>query len=332
MTYIIAEAGVNHNGRIDLAEKLIKAAASSGANAIKFQAWKAENLATKCAPLAIYQEKNTNGFKNQYDLLKELELSENNHKYLKKVCEEFNIEYLSSAFDIEGIEMLQNLKVNKLKIPSGEITNLPFLLKAGTYDWEIILSTGMSTLAEIEKALHCLEANGKNRKKISVLQCTTQYPAPMNSINLSAMNTISKAFNLNVGYSDHTEGTTAAIVAVALGANIIEKHLTLDKTLPGPDHKASLETAEFKFMVEQIRNTELSIGNGIKTPSHCEIPNIAIARKSIVAKKAIKKNEVFTIENLCVKRPGSGISPMKWEEIIGKISKRNYNIDELIID
>ena len=249
MTYIIAEAGVNHNGRLDLAEKLIKAAASSGANAVKFQAWKAENLATRSAPLAIYQEENTSGFKNQYDMLKELELSENNHKYLKEICEQFNIEYLSSAFDLEGIQMLQNLKIGKLKIPSGEITNLPFLMKAGTFDWDIILSTGMSTLEEIENALHCLEANGKNRKKITVLQCTTQYPAPFNSINLSAMNTISKAFDLKIGYSDHTNGITASIVAVALGANIIEKHLTLDKNLPGPDHKASLEPDEFKFMV-----------------------------------------------------------------------------------
>ena len=332
MTYIIAEAGVNHNGRLDLAEKLIKAAASSGANAVKFQAWKAENLATRSAPLAIYQEENTSGFKNQYDMLKELELSENNHKYLKEICEQFNIEYLSSAFDLEGIQMLQNLKIGKLKIPSGEITNLPFLMKAGTFDWDIILSTGMSTLEEIENALHCLEANGKNRKKITVLQCTTQYPAPFNSINLSAMNTISKAFDLKIGYSDHTNGITASIVAVALGANIIEKHLTLDKNLPGPDHKASLEPDEFKFMVEQIRNTELSIGNGIKIPSQCEIPNIAIARKSIVAKKVIKKDEVFSVDNLCVKRPGTGISPMKWHDLIGKISKRNYHVDELIID
>ncbi len=332
MTYIIAEAGVNHNGSIDLAEKLIMAAASSGANAVKFQAWKAENLATKYAPLAIYQEENTTGFKNQYEMLKELELSESNHKYLKEKCKEFNIEYLSSAFDLEGIEMLQNLKIGKLKIPSGEITNLPFLRKAGSIDWDIILSTGMSTLEEIEAALDCLEASGKSRKKITVLQCTTQYPAPFDSINLSAMQTIAQAFNLNVGYSDHTSGITAAIVAVALGANIIEKHLTLDKTLPGPDHKASLEPNEFKFMVEQIRNTEASIGNGIKAPSNCEISNKAIARKSIVAKKDIKRDEVFTFENLCVKRPGTGISPMKWDEVIGKTSKRNYLVDELIID
>ena len=332
MTYIIAEAGVNHNGNIDLAEKLIKAAASAGADAVKFQAWKAENLATRSAPLANYQEENTIGFDNQYEMLKDLELSESDHEFLKRKCKDFNIEYLSSAFDIDGIQMLEKLGMKKLKIPSGEITNLPFLRKAGSIDWDIILSTGMSTLEEIENALFCLEVSGKKRQKITVLQCTTQYPAPFDSINLSAMQTISKAFNLKIGYSDHTIGVTAAIAAVALGAKVIEKHLTLDKKLPGPDHKASLEPQEFKFMVEQIRNTELSLGNGIKTPSKCEIPNKAIARKSIVAKRNIRKNEIFTVENLCIKRPGTGISPMKWDEFIGKISQRNYNMDDLIVD
>ena len=330
MTYIIAEAGVNHNGSIALAENLIEAAASCGANAIKFQAWKAENLVTRSAPLAGYQERNTSGFLSQYEMLKTLELSENDHKYLKKKCDEKKIEYLSSAFDIEGIEVLHNLGINKLKIPSGEITNLPFLKAAGKYNWEIILSTGMSNMQEIEEALICLESNGKSRDQITILQCTTQYPAPLKSVNLSAMKTISEAFNLKIGFSDHTEGIIAAIAAVAMGAQVIEKHLTLDKNLPGPDHKASIEPDEFKLMIENIRTTELLIGNGIKVPNECEVSNKAIARKSIVAKKYIKKGDLLSSDNLCVKRPGTGISPMQWDNLIGKISQHNYNIDDLI--
>ena len=330
MTYIIAEAGVNHNGNIALAENLIEAAASSGANAIKFQAWKAENLVTRSAPLAGYQERNTSGFVSQYEMLKTLELSENDHKYLKKKCDEKKIEYLSSAFDIEGIEVLNNLGINKLKIPSGEITNLPFLIAAGKYKWEIILSTGMSNMQEIEEAIICLESNGKLRDQITILQCTTQYPAPLKSVNLAAMKTISEAFNLKIGFSDHTEGIIAAIAAVAMGAQVIEKHLTLDKNLPGPDHKASIEPDEFKLMIENIRTTELLIGNGIKVPNECEVSNKAIARKSIVAKKYIKKGELLTSDNLCVKRPGTGISPMQWDNLIGKTAQQNYNIDDLI--
>ena len=330
MTYVIAEAGVNHNGSIDLAENLIEVAASSGANAIKFQAWKAENLVTQSAPLADYQEKNTSGFKSQYEMLKSLELSENDHKYLKKKCEESKIEYLSSAFDIDGIEILKNLGVGKLKIPSGELTNLPLLKAAGKYKWEIIISTGMSDMEEIKDALICLETHGKSRNQITILQCTTQYPAPLNSVNLSAMKNISKEFNVRIGFSDHTEGIIAAIAAVAMGAQVIEKHLTIDKNLPGPDHKASIEPDEFKLMIENIRTTELLIGDGIKVPNECEISNKAIARKSIVAKKYIKKGELLSSDNLCVKRPGTGISPMQWDNLIGKISQQNYNIDDLI--
>lgn len=331
MTYVIAEAGVNHNGDIKLAEKLIKVASESGADAIKFQAWKAENLVTYNAPLAIYQKENTSGFSNQYEMLKELELNENDHMYLKSKSEEMNIEYLSSAFDLEGLEMLNRLGMGKLKIPSGEITNLPFLKKAGSINWEIILSTGMSDLNEIKDALYWLQACGKQRKDISILQCTTQYPAPFDSINLSAMKTISNTFNTKIGYSDHTNGITAAIAAVAMGAQIIEKHITLDRDLPGPDQKASLEPNELKIMVESIRNTEVAIGNGLKIPNECEISNKDIARKSIVAKKEIKKNQYFSEDNLCTKRPGNGISPMKWNEIIGKKANKDYKIDEIIL-
>ena len=332
MTYIIAEAGVNHNGDIKLAEKLINVAFESGADAIKFQAWKAKNLVTYNAPLATYQKINTSGFNNQYEMLKQLELKESDHIYLKSRCEEMNIEYLSSAFDLEGLDMLNRLGLGKLKIPSGEITNLPFLKKAGSIDWEIILSTGMSNLNEIKDALHWLQFSGKKRENISILQCTTQYPAPFESINLSAMKTLSRTFNTKIGYSDHTSGITAAIAAVAMGAQIIEKHITLDKNLQGPDHKASLEPNELKVLVESIRDTEAAIGNGLKIPNECEISNKDIARKSIVAKKEIKKNQYFSEDNLCTKRPGNGISPMKWYEIIGKKSKRDYRIDEIIYE
>tara|TARA_B100001989_G_C24531983_1_gene462145 strand:+ start:10 stop:1005 length:996 start_codon:yes stop_codon:yes gene_type:complete len=330
MTYIIAEAGVNHNGDITLAEKLIKVASDAGADAIKFQAWKAENLVTNNAPLAIYQKQNTKGFSNQYEMLKQLELNEEDHIYLKSKCKAMNIEYLSSAFDLEGIEMLNRLGLKKLKIPSGEITNLPFLKKAGYFDWDIILSTGMSDLKEIKDALYWLEHSGKKRTNISVLQCTTQYPAPFDSINLSAMKTISDAFNVKIGYSDHTIGITAPIAAVALGALIIEKHITLDRNLTGPDHKASLEPSELKLMVKGIRNTEAAIGNGLKIPNECEIANKAIARKSIVAKQNISKNDIFTEDNICTKRPGNGLSAMNWNEVIGKKSKKNYKTDDLI--
>ena len=330
MTYIIAEAGVNHNGDINLAEELIKVASDSGANAIKFQAWKAENLVTKNAPLAIYQKENTIGFSNQYEMLKQLELKEEDHIYLRSKCEEMNIEYLSSAFDIDGIDMLNRLGLKKLKIPSGEITNLPFLKKAGFIDWDIILSTGMSDLNEIKDALYWLQYSGKKRSRISILQCTTQYPAPFSSINLSAMKTISDTFNVRIGYSDHTDGITAAIAAVALGASIIEKHITLDKNLPGPDQKASLEPNELKLLVQGIRNTEAAIGDGLKIPSQCEIANKDIARKSIVARRNINKNELFSEDNLCTKRPGNGISAMNWNKVIGNKSKKNYKTDELI--
>ena len=330
MTFIIAEAGVNHNGDIKLAEKLIKVASESGADAIKFQAWKAKNLVTYNAPLAIYQKENTNGFSNQYEMLKKLELNERDHIYLKSKSEEMDIEYLSSAFDLEGLDMLNRLGLKKLKIPSGEITNLPFLKKAGSFDWDIILSTGMSDLNEIKDALYWLQYSGKKKEDISILQCTTQYPAPFDSINLSAMKTISNTFNTKIGYSDHTNGITAAIAAVAMGAQIIEKHITLDRGLPGPDQKASLEPNELKVMVESIRDTEVAIGNGLKIPNQCEISNKDIARKSIVAKKEIKKNQYFSEDNLCTKRPGYGITPMRWFEIIGKKSNKDYMIDEII--
>jgi N,N'-diacetyllegionaminate synthase len=327
-TFIIAEAGVNHNGDIELAKKLIEKAAWAGADAIKFQSFKAEKLVSKYAEKAEYQKITTGKNETQFQMIKKLELDYNKHEELKEYCEKHNILFLSSAFDLESIDLLKKLGMNIWKIPSGEITNYPYLKKIGELKEKVILSTGMANLGEIEDAIKVLKESGT--ENITVLHCNTEYPTPMEDVNLKAMLTIKEAFKVKVGYSDHTLGIEIPIAAVAMGAEIIEKHFTLDKKMEGPDHKASLEPEELKSMVEAIRNIEKAMGNGVKLPSKSEEKNKNIARKSIVAIKNIKKGEIFTEENIGIKRPGRGISPMKWDEVLGKIAKKDFNEDELI--
>lgn len=327
--YIIAEAGVNHNGNISLAKELIDKGAEAGVDAVKFQTFKAETLVTKKAKKANYQIENTgNSVDSQYEMIKKLELDYEIHEELKQYAESKGVEFLSSAFDLDSIDLLNDLGMKLFKIPSGEITNYPYLKKVAKQGKEVILSTGMSSLGDIEKALEVLEKNGA--KKITVLHCNTEYPTPMEDVNLSAMNTIKNAFNVEVGYSDHTLGIEVPVSAVALGAKVIEKHFTLDKTMEGPDHKASLEPDELKRMVTSIRNIEKALGTGLKKPTQSEIKNIPIARKSIVARKNITKGEVFSEDNLTVKRPGEGINPMEWNNILGKSAVKDYEEDELI--
>ena len=330
MVLIIAEAGVNHNGSISIAKKLVDSAKSSGADVIKFQFFKANDLVVPSAEKADYQIDRNKFNQSQLEMLKELEMSFENQKILKKYCDSVNIEFLSSAFDLESLNLLSKLNLKRYKIPSGEITNLPYLRDVASKQKEIILSTGMSNLDEINHALKELNKAGTPLNKITVLHCTTEYPAPLDEVNLKAMNTIKEKFNVNVGYSDHTLGIEVSLAAVALGASVIEKHLTLDKNLDGPDHKASLEPEEFNLMVQGIRNISIALGNYEKKITRSELKNLDIARKSIVAKKDIKKGELFTKENLCSKRPGTGISPMMWDEIIGTRSKRNFKINDLI--
>ncbi|MDI7189572.1 N-acetylneuraminate synthase [Leptospira santarosai] len=330
-TLIIAEAGVNHNGDLELARKLIDVAANAGADIVKFQTFEAERLVTKSAKKADYQNSATgNAAESQYEMLKKLELSKENHEKLIQYCKQTGIEFLSTAFDLQSLAFLEQLNLSRYKIPSGEITNLPYLQKIGSSGKPIILSTGMSTLGEIESALLVLETTGAKRNEITVLHCNTEYPTPYSDVNLSAMKSIADAFKIKVGYSDHTSGIEVSVAAVALGASVIEKHFTLDRSLPGPDHKASLEPNELKTMVRSIRNVELSLGDGIKKPSNSELKNISIARKSIVAASSIKAGEIFTRENLTTKRPGDGISPMRFDEVIGLKAKRDFFEDELI--
>lgn len=323
--FIIAEAGVNHNGSLALAKQMVDKAVWAGVNCIKFQTFKSENLVNKDAKKADYQVNNTGNNDSQFDMLKKLELSYYDFAELKKYCEEKNIMFLSTPFDLESIDFLANLGMKIFKIPSGEITNLPYLRKINSYKKEVILSTGMATLEEIQAALDILKDC-----KVSLLHCTTEYPCPYEGVNMKAMLTMGKKFNLPLGYSDHTQGIEIPIMAVSMGAKIIEKHFTLDKSMEGPDHKASLEPDELKSMVDAIRNVEKAFGNGIKEPQESEKKNIQVARKSIVAKCDIKKGENFSENNLTCKRPGTGISPMKWDEIIGQKAKKNYDKDELI--
>ena len=329
--FIIAEAGVNHNGSIELAKKLIDVAVEAGADAVKFQTFKAENLVSKDAQKAKYQKDNMNSDDDsQFNMLKKLELDVQTHKELMDYCKGQNIMFLSTPFDHDSIELLDNLGLGIFKIPSGEITNLPYLRKIGSLKKEVILSTGMSDIGEIEDALDVLIEAGTAKENITVLHANTMYPTPMEDVNLKAMVTIGNAFDVAYGYSDHTLGIEVPISAVAMGASCIEKHFTLDKTMEGPDHKASLEPDELKAMVKAIRNIELALGNGIKKPSKSEKPNIEVARKSIVAPKHIKQGEILNIDNLTVKRPANGINPMRWDEIIGTIAKKDYIEDELI--
>jgi N,N'-diacetyllegionaminate synthase len=329
--FIIAEAGVNHNGNMDLALEMVEAASKAGANAIKFQTFRAETLVTRTATKANYQKETSGSDESQFDMLKRLELDLDSHNKLMAHCRKNKIDFLSTPFDLTTIDLLSGIGLSTWKIPSGDITNLPYLKKIGALKQQVILSTGMADLGEIEDALDILENAGTSRKNITVLHCNTEYPTPMQDVNLRAMLTIQQAFpGIQVGYSDHTLGIEVPIAAVAMGATEIEKHFTLDRNLPGPDHKASLEPAELSAMIQSIRNIETALGHGIKKPSPSETANLAVARKSIVASRPITAGEVFTEENLTVKRPGSGISPMRWYEILGKKSNRAYAEDELI--
>ena len=328
--FIIAEAGVNHNGVLDQAYRLIDAAKHAGADAVKFQTFKAENIVSACAEKAEYQKKTTSTSESQFEMIKKLELTPDDHETLIQYCLEKEILFLSSPFDLESIDFLNGLGLNIFKIPSGEITNLPYLRTVGGLNKKIILSTGMSCLGEVESAIDILTGSGADRDKITLLHCNTEYPTPFEDVNLKAMLTIKNAFKLPVGYSDHTPGIEVPIAAVAMGASLIEKHFTLDKNMEGPDHKASLDPDELKAMVASIRNVEKALGSGIKKSSKSELKNINTARKSLVAKRDIKKGELFTERNIAVKRPGNGISPMLWDAIIGAEAKKEYDIDEFI--
>ncbi len=328
--FIIAEAGVNHNGSLELAKKLIDFASSSGADAIKFQTFKAKNLLTKKAQKANYQIATTDKDESQYEMLKNLELNADDHNELINYCNKKKIFFISSPFDQESIELLNNLRLKIFKIPSGEITNLPYLREIGKLNKKVILSTGMSDIYEIEKALSILIQNGTEKKKITVLHTNSEYPTPMEDVNLSAMQTIGKKFDVNFGYSDHTAGIEVSIAAVALGATCIEKHFTANCNMEGPDHKASIEPGKFKEMVTAIRNIETALGSEIKKPTKSELKNIKLVRKSIVANTKIKKGEILSEKNLAVKRPSGGLSPMKWDEIIGTIAKKDFNEDDMI--
>lgn len=329
-TFIIAEAGVNHNGSLELAFKLIDAAKEAGADAVKFQSFKADKLVSKKADKAEYQKQTTDTSESQYEMIKKLELSIDEHKKLIEYCNKIGIQFLSSPFDLDSIDLLNELGLEIFKIPSGEIINLPYLRKIGKLNKNVILSTGMADLGEIEDALDVLIDNGTDKNNITVLHCNTEYPTPFEDVNLRAMVTIKNSFGVKVGYSDHTNGIEIPIAAVALGAEVIEKHFTLDRNMKGPDHKASLEPNELKQMVSAIRNIEKALGSGIKKPSQSELKNKPIVRKSLVAIKEIKKGEKFTEEIIGIKRPGTGISPMRWDEIIGSVAQKDYAEDELI--
>lgn len=329
-TLIIAEAGINHNGDVLLAKRLIDVAADAEADLIKFQTFSAKNIVTRSVSKADYQYESTDKDDSQYAMLEKVELSEEMHRELIKYSQQRGIGFFSTSFDIDSVNMLIRLGQVRFKVPSGEITNLPLLRHIGKRNKEVILSTGMSDLNEVGNAIKSLEDAGTTRSKITALHCTTAYPAPMEDVNLSAMLSIQRAFGVSVGYSDHSEGIEVAIAAVALGAKIIEKHFTLDKTLPGPDHKASLEPDELKKMITAIRNIELALGDGVKKIMPSELKNRQVARQSIVAKANIKKGEALSETNITTKRAGSGISPMRWDQIIGSKSKRDYLIDEII--
>jgi N,N'-diacetyllegionaminate synthase len=329
--FIIAEAGVNHNGSIELAKKLVDVAADSGADAVKFQTFKTELCISKNAVKADYQIENTkDANETQYEMVKKLELSEEMHHELISYCKLKDIMFLSTPFDHESIDLLDDLGLEIFKIPSGEITNLPYLRYIGKLDKKVILSTGMSNIGEIEDALNILIESGTKKENITVLHANTMYPTPMEDVNLNAMLTIQKEFDVDIGYSDHTLGIEVDIAAVAMGASCIEKQFTLDKKMDGPDHKASLEPEELKAMVSAIRNIERALGSSEKKPSPSESVNLNIVRKSIVASQTIRKGDIFSNKNITVKRPGIGLSPMMWDEIIHKVATKDYQMDDLI--
>jgi N,N'-diacetyllegionaminate synthase len=327
---IIAEAGVNHNGDLALAMKLIDVAAEAGADLVKFQTFSANRLVTKAAVKANYQTKTTDSRESQHEMLRRLELTEAMHHDLMAHCAARGIGFFSTGFDIESVDLLVELGQNRFKIPSGEITNLPYLRHIGRMGKPVILSTGMAEMEEIQAAIAALEEAGTPKAIITVLHCTTEYPTPMAEVNLRAMLSIQKTFGVEVGYSDHTRGIEVAIAAVALGASVIEKHFTLDRNLSGPDHQASLEPEELKAMVAAIRNIEVALGDGVKRLTPSEAGNRSLARKSLIARCPIKAGERLSSVNVTTKRPGTGISPMRWEEVIGKTAERDYKEDELI--
>lgn len=327
-TFIIAEAGVNHNGSMEIARRLIDEAKAAGSDAIKFQTFKARKLVSRKADKAPYQKETTSRDESQYDMLKRLELGEQEHFDLISLCKEKGIIFLSSPFDEESADLLEKIGVNMFKIPSGEITNLPFLQHIARKNKPLIMSTGMATLEEVEEALNSIYTTGN--KRVTLLHCVTEYPAPFAEINLRAMLTMKKAFNLPVGYSDHTPGIEIAIAAVSLGAEVIEKHFTLDKNMEGPDHKASIEPHELRQMIRSIRNVENSLGDGVKRPAPCELKNMEIARKSIVAAELIKRGQPLTKKNVVIKRPGYGVQPKDMEKILGRIAKSDIHPDEVV--
>lgn len=328
--FVIAEAGVNHNGSIEIAKELIDVAADAGADAVKFQTFRAESLVSKSAPKAEYQMQNTSPKESQYEMIKKLEIDERTHRALLDYCGQRNILFLSSPFDHDSIELLDKLGLKIFKVPSGEITDFPYLRHVGSLGKDIILSTGMADLEETGEALKVLIKAGTARERITVLHCNTEYPTPMEDVNLKAMQTIAKAFGVEVGYSDHTVGIEVAIAAVALGATVIEKHFTLDKNMPGPDHKASLEPAELADMIRAIRNINAALGDGRKKASLSEMKNKPVTRKSIVAARDISQGEILTEENIATKRPGTGLSPMIWSKVLNQKAKRDFKEDELI--
>jgi len=331
-TFIIAEAGVNHGGNLDTAIQMVDVAVAAGADAVKFQTFKAEKVITTSAPKADYQRQTTGSDESQQEMVRKFELDEFAHERLLRYCNEKEILFLSSPFDLDSIDLLNSLGMEIFKIPSGEITNLPYLRKLGALRKKLIMSTGMADLGEIEDALVVLMQSGTARGAITVLHCNTEYPTPFEDVNLRAMVTIETAFlGIQVGYSDHTLGIEVPIAAVALGATVIEKHFTLDRTMKGPDHRASLEPDELKAMVTAIRNIEKAMGHGIKKPSPSELKNREIVRKSIVASRDIEKGEILSSDNTSVKRPGTGISPMHWDEVIGKMADTNFKTDDFIL-
>lgn len=329
-TLIIAEAGVNHNGNLNEALGLVDAAAEVGADIVKFQTFTADHLVTPDAGKANYQMAMTSRQELQMSMLRKLELSRSDHLTLIEHCQSRSIGFLSTGFDIESVDMLVRLGIDRIKVPSGEITNLPYLRHIGGLGLPVILSTGMADLEEVSSALELVLAAGTRKEDVTVLHCTTEYPAPMMDVNLQAMGTMRNEFDVNVGYSDHTLGHEVAVAAVALGARVIEKHLTLDNSAAGPDHAASLEPHEFGDMVRAIRNIELALGDGIKTPRPSEICNMAVARKSLVALGFIRKGERFTSLNIAAKRPGTGVSPMLWDVALGQEARRDFEPNELI--
>lgn len=327
-TFIIAEAGVNHNGSLELALKLVDRAARAGADAVKFQTFTAESLVLKSASRAAYQARNTGQEGSQYDMLKALELGPEDHRALLARCREAGVEFMSSAFDAESLRFLADLGMKTFKIPSGEITNLPYLRAVGRLGGRALLSTGMSALGEVEAAIEILEESGTPRSRITVLQCTSEYPAPLADVNLLAMKTMARAFGVEAGFSDHTEGMEAAVAAAALGARVIEKHFTLDRSMEGPDHKASIDPEGLAALVRAVRNVELALGDGLKRPSRGESATRPLVRKSIVAARPIKQGAIIVEEDLTAKRPGCYTSPMEWDRVVGSAAERDFEPDE----